>query len=321
MENEHASYHLPALSRDLLDSIIFAMEDQANTYYLDLKNEYLVREEERNYLDEENEEAHTSRFIPIPDWEPSDGFHLMEMFANRIRNPLYRARLLAVLQSGRGVFRKFKDTLSETPILERKWFSFRDEQLKRKVITWYREQESIMQLLILPEEENELTEDILLEDFTFETHEGPVTEEIMNMVQVLVTELEAGNEEDHIASVVLLRHLELEELERFYLARAQDGSIAAFLSYTMLTDYLVEVPLFGVKAEYRGLGLFRLLFDSFSRQMARFHYQKIVITLAAGFLGLERLFAPYGSNEVTKQLVVDTKSWNASNPSSEEPFL
>ena len=143
----------------------------------------------------------------------------------------------------------------------------------------------------------------------------------MEMVQSLVTELESGSEEDRIASVVLMRHLELDELDHFYLARAQDGSLAAFLSYTMLADYLVEVPLFGVKTEYRGLGLFRLLFDSFSRQMARFHYQKVVVTLASGFLGMEKLFAPYGAKEVTKQLIVDTKSWNSTHPSSEEAFL
>ncbi|WP_319758038.1 UPF0158 family protein [uncultured Sphaerochaeta sp.] len=321
MDNEHVSYRLPVLSRDLLDSIIFAMEDQANFYFLDLKDEFLVREDEIQYLDDIDEEERENRFIPIPDWEPSDGFHLMEMFANRVRNPLYRSRLLAALQSGRGVFRKFKDTLSETPILERKWFSFRDEQLKRVVVSWYREQESLNQLLELSDEETELTEDILLEDFTFETLEGPVTEEIMNMVQSLVTELEAGSEEDRIASVVLMRHLELDELDHFYLAKAQDGSLAAFLSYTMLADYLVEVPLFGVKSEYRGLGLFRLLFDSFSRQMARFHYHKVVITLASAFLGMEKLFAPYGAKEVTKQLIIDTKSWNTTHPSSEEAFL
>ena len=178
MENEQVPYRLPVLSRDLLDSIIFAMEDQANFYFLDLKDEILVREDELEYLDETDEEERDRRFIPIPDWEPSDGFHLMEMFANRVRNPLYRSRLLAALQSGRGVFRKFKDTLSETPILERKWFSFRDEQLKRVVVSWYREQENITQLLALSDEETELTEDILLEDFTFETLEGPVTEGI-----------------------------------------------------------------------------------------------------------------------------------------------
>ncbi|MGE4453377.1 MAG: UPF0158 family protein [Sphaerochaeta sp.] len=322
MDTEHTAYHLPNLSRDLLDSIIFAMEDQVNFYYLDLKQEILVREDEMEFLNEEAGEESENRFIPIPDWEPSDGFHLMEMYANRVRNPLYRERLLSALQSGRGVFRKFKDTLSEIPILERKWFSFRDEQLKRVVVTWYREQESVMQLLTLPlEEEVELTDDILLEDFTFETQEGPVDEEIMDLVQDLVTELEAGTEEDRIASLVLMRHLELDDLDHFFLAKAQDGSIAAFLSYSMLSEDFVEIPLFGVKAEYRGLGLFRLLFDSFSRQMARFHYQKIIITLAAGFLGLERLFAPYGAKEVTKQLIVDTKSWNTTHPSSEEAFL
>ena len=52
------------------------------------------------------------------------------------------------------------------PVLERKWFTFRDEQLKRVIITWYRKHEEAIHLIQLPEENEELTEDILLEDFT-----------------------------------------------------------------------------------------------------------------------------------------------------------
>ena len=171
---ETVAYHMPPLTEDLLGSIIFAMEDQVSDYFLDLKDGSLISEEEMRYL-EEDEEAEESfsdeRFVSIPDWEPSDGFHLMEMFANRVRNPLYRERLLSCLNSGKGVFRKFKDALGELPVLERKWFSFKDEQLKRVVITWYREQEGTLGLLTLKEEVEDLTEDILLEDFTIETYE------------------------------------------------------------------------------------------------------------------------------------------------------
>lgn len=321
---ESVAYHMSPLTQDLLSSIIFAMEDQVSSYYVDLKDGVLVSEEEMRYLkeDEEAEEPfNEERFVSIPDWEPSDGFRLMEMFANRVRNPLYRDRLLSCLNSGKGVFRKFKDTLSELPILERKWFSFKDEQLKRVVITWYREQEGLLGLIQLSEETEELSEDILLEDFTFETYEGYPTSEIETFLQAILEEMEGGSEADAIASLLLARRFENEIPEQYQLAHSHDGKLAAVLAYIPLTDYLVEVPFFGVKQEFRGLGLFRLLFDSFSRQMARFHYRTIVINLAGSSVSLERLFTPYTVQAATKQLILPTSNWNSNHPSSEEAFL
>ena len=321
---ETVAYHMPPLTEDLLGSIIFAMEDQVSDYFLDLKDGSLISEEEMRYL-EEDEEAEESfsdeRFVSIPDWEPSDGFHLMEMFANRVRNPLYRERLLSCLNSGKGVFRKFKDALGELPVLERKWFSFKDEQLKRVVITWYREQEGTLGLLTLKEEVEDLTEDILLEDFTIETYEGMPSGEIDTFLQTILEELENGSEQEGLASLLLSRRFESEMPQHYQLARSQDGNLAAMLAYIPLTDAVVEVPFFAVKQECRGLGLFRLLFDAFSRQMARFHYRTIIVNLAGSAVSLERIFSPFSAQTATKQMVLSTSTWNSNHPSSEAAFL
>lgn len=323
MESMNTPSRLPVLSEDLLGSIIFSMEDQANFYFLDLAEALVVREDELEFLEKEgiSQDEHDQRFLPLPDWQPSDGFRLMELFANRVRNPLYRQRLLDALQSGKGVFRKFKDTIAENPVLERKWFSFKDEQLKREVIRWYREQEGVIELEQLPLEHEDLTEDILLEDFTFETYEGKATKEIQDLMDFLFTQLEQGTEESKVAAMLLSRRLETEELQHFHLARTQDGTLAAFLAYLPLSESLVEVPYFGVNNEYRGMGLFRLLFDSFCRHMARSHYPRIIITLAGDYLGLQRLFMPYGAQPMGSQLLMATRTWNASHPSSEQAFL
>jgi hypothetical protein len=316
---------LPPLTQALLDCIMFAMEDQANTYYIDLKEGELLNEDEMNYIiDEQGLDAKVfdERFLPIPDWEPSDGFQLMEQFSLQVRNPLYRERLLSALQSGRGVFRKFKDALAEIPILERKWYAFKDEHLKRAVVSWYRDQEGSFNLLALNDEDSEvLLDDILLEDFTFETYEGSPSEQVLALVQELFEEMENGSEEQQISALLLTRHFENEDIKHFQLAKAQDGTLAAFLSYIPLSDSLVEVPLFGVKKEFRGLGLFRMIFDSFARQMARFHYRKIVVTLAGDAVGLERIFSPYGVYCATKQLLLTSESWNLEHPSSEQAFV
>lgn len=325
MEALVQTYTLPPLTQALLDCIIFAMEDQASSYVIDLEEGELLNEEELRFIEIEEElsiEALEKRFLAIPDWEPSDGFQLMEQFALQVRNPLYRERLLSALQSGRGVFRKFKDVLAEIPILERRWFAFKDEHLKRVVVTWYREQEGTLSLLNLPDEEAEtFSEDILLEDFTFEAYEGFPTSEILALTQELFEEMEKGSQEQNIAALLLARHFENEDIQHFQLAKAQDGSLVAFLAYIPLTDSLIEIPFFGVRSAFRGMGLFRLLFDSFARQMARFHYKNIVVTLSGDAVGLERMFAPYGVYCATKQLLLATDTWNHSHPSSDEAFV
>jgi GNAT superfamily N-acetyltransferase len=321
MDTEQASYSLPPLTEELLESITFSMEDQENCFFLDLQQGSLVSEEERRFLLQDEEGVGEERFLSIPDWEPSDGFHLMEQFANRVRNPLYRTRLLGALQSGKGVFRKFKDTLAELPILERKWFVFKEEQLRRVVITWYREQEGVLGLLKLPAECEDLTEDILLEDFMFESVEGEAPQDLALFMQELLEQDRSTDEEDAIAALLLARRIETSKPTHFQIARTQEGALAAFLAYELLDNGLVEVPFFAVKREYRGLGLFRLLFDSFSRQMARLHYTRILITLAGDAVTMDRFFSPYGAEPVCRQLVIKSELWNTAHRSSEEAFL
>jgi hypothetical protein len=323
MKDDSIIYQMPVLSMDLLDSIIFAMEDQVTTFYLDLEDERLVTEEDRNQIITDNEEESdlSDRFLQIPEWEPADGFRLMEKFTNRVRNKVYREDLQRALESGKGVFRKFKDTLAAIPVLERKWFSFKDEQLKRVVVTWYREQEGALSLDHLPPEPEVFAEDILLEDFSFETHEGPATDEINELIQLTLEEMSLGSEEDKIGYLLLSRRLECERPEHFQLARSYDGTLAAVLTYVPLTEEVVQIPFFTVRVQYRGLGLFKLLFDSFSRQMARFHYSKMIINLAGESVSLEKYFSPYKARHASKQLTLTTDSWNLLNSSLEEAFL
>jgi len=318
---DSSPYQLPHLSEALLDSIIFAMEDQVTFHYIDLKQAEVITEEEKTYILEEDENEVWQRFMPIPDWTPSDGFRLMETFAFQVRNQSLQHKLIDVLQSGKGVFRKFKDVLAEEPVFERRWFSFKDEQLKRVVVSWYRGQEGALDLEHLSLEIEEFSEDILLEDFSYEIYEGPTTDDIEALVQATLTEMSEGSEEDKIGSLLLTRRLECERPDHYLLARAYDGTLAAILMYCPLTEEVVQVPFFTVAKQYRGMGLFRLLFDAFSRQMSRFHYKKMIVNLAGESVGLEKYFSPYKARNATKQVTLSTESWNLLHPSLEGAFL
>ncbi|MDC7238986.1 MAG: GNAT family N-acetyltransferase, partial [Spirochaetales bacterium] len=120
------------LTPELQDQIIFAMENQTETFLLDTESLLLVTEAQ---IPEERREY----CLPIPDWNPSDGYQLMDSFTGVLRNPIYRERLRAILNSGRGVFRGFKNVLREREDLEKAWFAHKDREMKRRVRAWYDE--------------------------------------------------------------------------------------------------------------------------------------------------------------------------------------
>jgi Uncharacterised protein family (UPF0158) len=67
------------------------------------------------------------------------GYADMADFVGRVRDP--RARhLLERAITGRGAFRRFKDTLLDYPQLRRAWFSFHDARGERRAIEWLVEQ-------------------------------------------------------------------------------------------------------------------------------------------------------------------------------------
>ena len=141
------------LNSELVEQIIFAMEDQQNQYYVHMDTGELLREEEIEEDEAEEDEAEgEDPFIPIPEWRPVDGFLMMEKFVARLRNPLLRDQLKDALTSGRGVFRKFKDILKTNPEIERLWFSFKERELRKVVWQWYNDNRELAGLDRLEEE-------------------------------------------------------------------------------------------------------------------------------------------------------------------------
>ncbi|NBK23953.1 MAG: GNAT family N-acetyltransferase [Spirochaetia bacterium] len=328
MDSEKTRLQLPLLTEFLLDAITFAMEDQSDTYYLDLLSGDVVSDQERHATDwedeqEQDENMDEDRYIEIPDWEPSDGFLVMEKFANQVRNPIYRDKLVQALQAGKGVFRRFKDVIGEQPSLEREWFAFKDKQLKGEVYAWYREHDGALQLLDLDLEPEELTDDILQEDFVIgnSSHDLPLFE-ILALQKALLEEMQEGGATGKHALLILEPRLKtMQETMQYLYARTGEGELAGFISYSAIEQHTVEILFFGNKREYRGMGLFRFLFDHFCRQAARKGYTTVIVGLAGEALSLDKLFTPLGSTIISKKIELNTNSWNESHPSSEGAFL
>ncbi|WP_172635098.1 GNAT family N-acetyltransferase [Sphaerochaeta pleomorpha] len=319
METQNETYTLPLLTPFLRDEIIFAMEDQESLYFLDLKTGRLVQSDE---IDEEEQEDFSDRFLPVPDWEPADGFRMMDKFSNLVRNPLYREKLQNALQAGKGVFRRFKDILCEQPALERQWFAFKDLEMERKVLTWYKSNNGAIQLKGLEPEPEELTDDILQEDFVLYTETtGESRQELEELKQSLLEEMQGSGITQKKSSHLIRSRLESAADLEFVYARTQGGELAGFIAYRLLSVDTAEILFFGNRPDFRGLGLFRHLFDAFTRKVSRKGILFLVVNLAGEAITLDKLFSQMEGTIITKQVLISTENWNSSQTSSDLAYL
>lgn len=307
-------YKFPPLTDHLIDMITFSMENQGTDSYLDLKEGVVITSDELNYSDQPVDEA---RLVSLPEWSSAEGFQLMERYAQEVRNEAMRERLLAALNRGKGVFRAFKDVLSDEPALEQKWYLFKDQELRKHVILWYQKEVDSAELATLPPEDEELFEEILLEDFTFEACDEFEKEEIQTLVQTLL--LEIGKTSS--AGLLIEQALKKNDQIRTHLARTATGELAGVIVYTLADEATAEILLYGVDLRYRGLGLFRLLFDGFSRQLGRLRVSRILFTILAQDAKLKEFFIRYGAHEIATAYALTTHAWNSNHTNSETAFV
>ena len=76
-----------------------------------------------------------SRFITIPAEGSHEGYRDMEAFVVAVRHPRLHERLERAIR-GRGAFRHFKDVLLYYPAERERWFQFKRERLRQRIIDW-----------------------------------------------------------------------------------------------------------------------------------------------------------------------------------------
>jgi len=183
------------LTEELIDQIIYAMENQDEIFLLDSHTETLVTSDEietaENEEQDQNDEIDSEkdvelngeemlegavgRYIEIPEWTPVEGFNVMENFVHTLKNPTAKNELRSALSSGKGVFRKFKAIVKERAEIEQLWYWFKHNEMKKVVIDWYnRNMEAcgMKSLGSIPAE----TEDLVLTDFTISKEDGSTLE-------------------------------------------------------------------------------------------------------------------------------------------------
>ena len=84
---------------------------------------------------DDDDEEDDDRWLWVQCQGSRDGYRDMELFAARIEDAGLGSRLERAL-TGRGVFRRFRDVLAESPRHLQDWYAFRDERQRGRARGW-----------------------------------------------------------------------------------------------------------------------------------------------------------------------------------------
>jgi GNAT superfamily N-acetyltransferase len=255
------------LTPALIEDMLFCMENQNVRFVLDTENASVVDKDDSADVADTNDFS-GDRYVPIPEWNSSDGFHLMECFAASFHNPLVRDALQSSLVQGKGVFRAFKAALNEFPGAEKHWFSFKRRRMRHRIVSWYNALREQWNMEKIGEEPDE-TEDLFPEDFTFRSYEAKDAD----AVNILHNKCNAGNPHD-VGDPV-------------FVVETASHDFVGFIAVTRKEAALSLCNL-EVHPEYRGLGIGSELCSRLIQTLEQEHALKVYIDLPVEFEGFSR---------------------------------
>jgi GNAT superfamily N-acetyltransferase len=289
------------LTQELVDQIIFAMENQNETFLLDTESLLFIPE---------TGAALNANLIPLPSWKPSDGYQLMDSFTGIMKNPIYRERLRTILNTGHGVFRGFKNVIKERPDLEKAWFAHKDREMKRRVRLWYSSLCDYWGVESLGDEPEDI-EDLFLDNFTMEDLPAD-SQEIQDIFSLMQEDLFLDY--DPSLKEFLLENLKWDDRIPDYAVKAlsPDGSSCGYISlfFEPKGDDLYGV-LNGlyVLPEYRGAGIASGLLDHLSGYCFKRSVRTLLIQLPPEGEVLRANLQRRGFVICGSFLLLDVKKW------------
>jgi ribosomal protein S18 acetylase RimI-like enzyme len=290
------------LTEALMDDILFSMEDQGDDFFVDTREGIVVGGLDAEPDDFSADEAE-SRYLSLPMWDSSEGYRLMERFAASFRNPLLRDELSAALNRGKGVFRAFKNILSQHPEAEKLWFAFKEREMKKEILDWYnalREEWGLERIGREPEE----TGDLVLEDFRFRSAEEGDAARAAELHRQCLEEYRDPENKGGGRLIPESTLGETDALWRFpgdlaLTAETGAGDFAGYIS-AALEGQVLRITALEVKHEYRGLGIGEALLSHLFARFDNASVNHILIDLPARAEGFSRVllrefFKPYAT--------------------------
>ncbi|MBQ8013629.1 MAG: GNAT family N-acetyltransferase [Treponema sp.] len=271
------------LTKSLIESIIFSMEDQNGEFAFDAASGSVISLE--SLLQSEVEELDgQDALYSLPHWSSNDGFEIMEDFAESVRVPKVRAELEQVLSNGRGVFRNFKNVLSRYPQIEKQFHAFKQKKMRSVVVEWYNSLRESWGLEKLSQDFDEY--DVLVQsDFEFRPYNPAKDSDcILTEAKKIADEIKAeydSNPAKALAHFWLCR-FDYESLSASggIVCRTLSEEFAGCLLFSgcePFAENVVALTSFFVNQNYRGLGITRELFSRGISQLKEQGIQYFII--------------------------------------------
>jgi len=258
------------LDKTLIDVILFYMENQEGEFLIDAVKGQVIDINNNDY-EEEIDFNDEQRFFPLPDWNPGDGYRLMEKFTASIKNPLVRHELSLALNSKKSVFRHFKNAIEQYPEIEKMWFAYKEREMKSEVLSWYnalREEWGLEPIGSEPED----TSSLVLEDFVFRAGNENDIEKAAALHRECVEESE---DKAIIAIYEAMNKFEIGS-DFFIVAENASGEFAGFIAAKSDSTSHLRIFALEVKPEYRGMGLGKALL---AKMLERADELKLTVTI------------------------------------------
>jgi ribosomal protein S18 acetylase RimI-like enzyme len=271
------------LSPEVFDQIVFAMEDQGSSAFIHRRTGELISHTPANHAE----------FVPLPPWKPVDGFYLMERFVAAVSNRHFRQQLRSALSTGKGVFRSFKNVLKQSRDLERRWYRFKEREMRRVVLEWYNQEREAAGLERLGPEPEEI-DDLTISDFV--------------VLPAAPSHLDGAHMAD-VEALMELRQAPIHEMGSYLEQRR--GELAASGSHLVVAcappDEVVgmawarecgpgewDLVQLAVMPYYRGLGLAARLLQALADQAEEHGVATLRVRLGEAALGVRGLLEKVG---------------------------
>lgn len=200
-----------------LDIIVEALEmtDNETEFFFDREKEDTVMlspySDDYKQISDTIDEDEDDRFIRLPSQREINEYGMMEEFVSNVRNDSRRAALEIAI-SGRGAFRRFKDTVIRFGI-EKKWYAFRDKEYLRVAREWCEEND-------VAYESVEETDSAARPDPAVEAEKSAIMAKLVELMKGPVEDEDKDNGSDRVLAAmirmirVLNQHVSREELDR-----------------------------------------------------------------------------------------------------------
>ena len=291
-------FRLPVFSSETLSQIIWGMENQDADYMLNIKDGTL-------YSPEMGEEAPES-LVELPSWGSSDGYQLMVSFTNTCKDPKLKEKLSKELSSkSHGVFRRFRDVLSENPEALKAWYDYKDSRMRSHIVSYYRN--------LFKKNREELESDDLYEGELLSEFEVKHLEKLDSYCEKLI--LEASD--SPIRRKVLGAFTNKEAYEIL------ENDVPKGAIIFEVSDGVACILIYSIEEEFREQGLFNLLFDLFNRDMERRRIEQVAMVFNTHSNFIKGVFALHETalTEGESYAVYSVHEWNKGTTSSETAYV